>query len=146
MKHYVDEKNFKLTDSIGFWISRARNDLGTEIDHALKDFGLTSHQMGILLALQGNLAATPLEVARLGGIDPGLLSRMLDKLEERGLLERSRSVKDRRVVNLTVTPHGKEVAERLPGIIFGILNARLREFSGEEFNEMRRLLRKFVGN
>ena len=126
MKHYEDEKNFMLTDSIGFLINRASNDLSNEVDRALKDFGLTGHQMAILLALEANLAATPFELARLGGVDPGLMSRLLDKLEERGFLERSRSVEDRRVVNLTLTPHGHDVATR--------------------YRQLRRLLRKFVGN
>jgi len=30
MKHYDDEKNFMLTDSIGFLINRASNDLSNE--------------------------------------------------------------------------------------------------------------------
>jgi DNA-binding MarR family transcriptional regulator len=143
MKHY-DEKQFPLTDSIGFLINRVRNDLNAEMDSALKDFGLTVQQMAILLALEAGLAATPFELAKLSGADSGLMTRLLDKLERRSLIERARSVEDRRVVNLTVTPHGKEVAARLPAIISGVLNARLREFSEEEFTEMRRLLRKFL--
>jgi DNA-binding MarR family transcriptional regulator len=146
MKHYEDETKFMLTDSIGFLINRASNDLSNDVDRALKDFGLTGHQMAILLALEGDLAATPFELARLGGVDPGLMSRMLDKLEERGFLERSRSVEDRRVVNLTLTPHGHDVAARLPAIACGPVNARLDEFSEEEYRQLRRLLRKFVGN
>jgi DNA-binding MarR family transcriptional regulator len=146
MKQYDDVKKFMLTDSIGFLINRASNDLGNEVDRALKDIGITGQQMGILLAVEGDLAATPLELAKLLGIDPGLMSRMLDKLEEQGFLERSRSDEDRRVVIVTLTSHGHEVAARLPAIACGAVNARLDEFSEEEFRQMHRLLRKFVGN
>src|SRR5260370_7426465 len=89
MKHYDDEKNFMLTDSIGFLINRASNDLSTEVDRALKDFGLTGHQMAILLALEAHLAATPFELPKLGGVDPGLISRILANIEERGFLDGS---------------------------------------------------------
>src|ERR1700730_537076 len=146
MNHYEDEKNFMFIHSVGYLLNRARNDLSTEIDSELKDYGITGAQMGILLSVEANLASSPFAMARLLGIDAGLMSRMLDKLEERGFLERSRSVEDRRVVNLTLTSHGREVTARLPGIACGVVNAHLDEFSEEEFMQMRRLLHKFVGN
>jgi DNA-binding MarR family transcriptional regulator len=89
-------------------------------------------------------ATTPFELARLLGIDTGLMTRMLDRLETRGLLERSRSVEDRRVVNLTLTKAGRAVAARIPEIAPVVLNARLQKFSSEEFDELRRLLHKFL--
>src|SRR5260370_14986784 len=125
MKRYDDEKNLMLTDRIGFLMKRASNDLSTEVDRALKDFGLTGHQMAILLALEAHLAATPFELAKLGGVDPGLMSRMLDKLEERGFLERPRSVEERRRVNVALTCHGHDVAARLPAMACRPVNARL---------------------
>ncbi len=63
-------------------------------------------------------------------------------MEDKGLVERSRSVSDRRVVNLTLTEAGQAVATQIPEIV---LNARLRKFSKAEFDELSRLLRKFIG-
>jgi DNA-binding MarR family transcriptional regulator len=69
---------------------------------------------------------------------------MLDKLETKGLLERSRSIEDRRVVNLKLTKAGEAVAGRLPEIAPVVLNGRLRKFTKTEFQELRRLLYKFL--
>ncbi len=83
MKHYTKE-NFKMTESVGFAINKARNLILMEMDAALKDLDITGQQMGILLALDHGSATTPFELSRLLGIDTGLMTRMLDKLEDRG--------------------------------------------------------------
>ncbi|CDY77619.1 Transcriptional regulator, MarR family [Caballeronia glathei] len=143
MDHYTRD-NFSLTQSVGFAINKARNLLVAEVDTALKDLGITSQQMGILLSMRGGVTATPFELSKLLGIDTGLMTRMLDKLEDKGLLERSRSLEDRRVVNLNLTVQGEELAARLPDIVPVVLNARLKKFTKSEFKELRRLLYKFL--
>lgn len=143
MKHYTKD-SFRLTQSVGFALNKARNILIMEMDAALKEVDISSQQMGILLSMTKKLAATPFELSKLLGIDTGLMTRMLDKLEEKGLLERSRSIEDRRVVNLTLTEKGEAIAARIPEIAPEVLNARLRNFSKAEFEELRRLLNKFL--
>jgi DNA-binding MarR family transcriptional regulator len=144
MDHYTKE-TFMLTQSVGFTLAKARNMLMAEMDAALKDLDISSQQMGILHSLANGLAATPFELSKLLAIDTGLMTRMLDKLETKGLLKRSRSVDDRRVVNLTLTEKGEAVAARIPEIAPQVLNARLKKFTKAEFEELRRLLRKFNG-
>jgi DNA-binding MarR family transcriptional regulator len=143
MKHYTKD-NFRMTQSVGFALNKARNILIMQMDTALKELDISSQQMGILLSMKGTLATTPFELSKLLGIDTGLMTRMLDKLEAKGLLERSRSVEDRRVVNLALTEKGEEVAARIPEIAPEVLNARLKHFSKAEFEELRRLLNKFL--
>jgi DNA-binding MarR family transcriptional regulator len=143
IQHYT-EANFEIAQSVGFHLNKARNLLTMELDAALKDLGITSQQMGILFSLHRGVASTPFEISKLLGIDTGLMTRMLDKLEARGLLERTRSKEDRRMVNLALTATGAEVAARIPGVAPDVLNARLRSFSPEEFDEFRRLLIKFT--
>ncbi|VVE46835.1 MFS transporter [Pandoraea cepalis] len=145
MDHY-SAMNFSLTQSIGFLLTKARNLLSAEVDAKLKELDISSQQMGILLSLQRGVATTPFELSRLLGIDTGLMTRMLDKLEAKGLLSRSRSVEDRRVVNLSLTTAGETAAGRIPAIVPPVLNARLRNFSASEFEELKRLLTKFVGD
>jgi DNA-binding MarR family transcriptional regulator len=143
MNHYSKD-NFRLTQSIGFMINKARNILIVEMDAALKELDISSQQMGILLSLTLGLAATPFELSKVLGIDTGLMTRMLDKLEAKELLQRSRSLEDRRVVNLALTEKGEEVAAQIPEIAPDVLNAHLKNFNKTEFEELRRLLRKFL--
>ncbi|CAB3747563.1 MarR family winged helix-turn-helix transcriptional regulator [Paraburkholderia solisilvae] len=145
MRHYTKE-NFSLMDSVGFAINKARNLIIMEMDAALKEVDISSQQMGILLLLKQQTASTPFELSKTLGTDTGLMTRMLDKLEAKGLIVRSRDAQDRRVVNLTLTGSGRAVAARLPEIAPAVLNERLKKFTKTEVEELRRLLRKFVAD
>lgn len=144
MDHY-NRKNFTVTQSLGFMLSKSRNLVAADMDAALKDLGVTSQQMGIFLSLARGLARTPLELSKLLAIDTGLMTRMLDKLELQGLLTRNRSDDDRRVFHLALTDAGHEIAEKISDIAPKVLNRRLKRFSKTEFAELKRLLTKFMG-
>ncbi|KAA1004938.1 MarR family transcriptional regulator [Paraburkholderia panacisoli] len=143
MEHYTKD-NFLAAQSIGFSINKARNIMAAEMDNAMKDLAITSQQMGILLSIDREIASTPFELSKLLGIDTGLMTRLLDKLERKGLLDRSRSMEDLRVVNLTLTENGKEVAKQIPEIAPAVLNGRLKCFTKQEFNELDRCLTNFL--
>jgi len=143
MEHYTRE-TFLSKESIGLSLSKARNMLLMKMDAALKEESVTSQQMGIVLSISRGAAGTPFELAKLLGIDTGLMTRMLDKLEKQGLLARVRSVEDRRVVNLHLTEKGAGLGARIPEIAPRVLNALFRNFSVHEFEELQRLLNKML--
>jgi DNA-binding MarR family transcriptional regulator len=145
VRHYT-KATFNVTESVGFQLVRARNLIVAEMDGALKEFDISSQQMAILLMLRRKLATTPLEMSKMLGMDTGLMTRMLDKLEAKGLLVRSRDRQDRRVVNLSLTKDGTAVADQVPEVAVEVLNARLKAFTKDEVAELRRLLRKFAGD
>ncbi|MFM0085238.1 MarR family transcriptional regulator [Paraburkholderia sediminicola] len=144
MQHYTPE-SYSLMQSVGFLLAKARNLITADMDTALEDLDITGPQMGILLAMQRGLASTPFELSKMLSVDTGLMTRMLDKLGTKGLLERSRSVDDRRVVNLALTKKGEEIAAEIPAIAPEALNPRLKKFTKAEFEESYRLLNKFIG-
>lgn len=78
-------------------------------------------------------------------VDTGLMTRLLDKLESRGLVERSRCMSDRRVVSVALMEAGQAVAAQIPEIAPKVLNARLRKFTKAAFDEPCRSLRNFIG-
>ncbi|MFC3653182.1 MarR family winged helix-turn-helix transcriptional regulator [Dyella humi] len=143
MEHYT-KKNFLTTQSIGYMLTKARNMVIADMDAALTPLDITSQQMGVILWLSRGIAATPFEMSKHLSIDTGLMTRMLDKLEANGLLKRSRSNTDRRVVDLKLTRKGEAAAAEIPDIALPVLNGRLRNFSKAEFEELQRLLGKFI--
>jgi DNA-binding MarR family transcriptional regulator len=145
MSFYTRE-NYRQTESIGFVLNKARNLLVADLDTALKELNMKAQHIGILMALLRGSQTTPAGLSRHLGIDTGLMTRMLDRLEGLGLLVRSRDCADRRVVNLQLTGAGHAAALRITEIAPDVLNARLRTFSEAEVDELSRLLHKLLND
>ncbi|GLW97467.1 MarR family transcriptional regulator [Microtetraspora sp. NBRC 16547] len=67
---------------------------------------LTPTQLATLAAVERHTAMTPGELAEHEKVQPPSMTRVIAKLEERGLLARSPHPKDRRQVTLSVTAEG----------------------------------------
>ena len=91
-------------------------------------------------------SATVAALARDLEVDAGAMTRAIDRLEAKGLVQRERSTADRRVVHLTMTPEGRAVAEQVPGVLAEVLNGQLRGFSHAEWQQMLGLLQRMLAN
>jgi DNA-binding MarR family transcriptional regulator len=74
--------------------------------------GLTLSQYGLLEPLADRADARVSELAEQAGIAPSTASRMLDALERRGIVARSRQARDRRGVTVALTRAGAELLSR----------------------------------
>ena len=116
------------------------------VDRELAEIGLSDAQWKPLFMLVQERASTVAELARECAMDPGSMTRLLDRLEAKGLLQRVRSTDDRRVVRLEITPAGREAVASVPEVLARIGNAHLAGFSREEWQTLKSLLRRMVNN
>ncbi|MCG5077794.1 MarR family winged helix-turn-helix transcriptional regulator [Paraburkholderia tagetis] len=135
-----------VVPSLGYFLSTARNVLAARMDRAVAPLGLTSSQIGVILLLWFERARTPNEMSRVLSYDTGSMTRMLDRLEKKGFLARQRSHADRRVVELALTPLGRDAAQQLPDLIASVMNDQLRGFSADEVTTLVSLLQRFIAN
>jgi len=143
--HYKADE-IRLDTSLGYYLSKARNVLVERTDRAVKPLGLTAQQIGVILMLAAQRASTPFELSRVMSYDSGSMTRLLDRLEKKGFLVRTRSDADRRMVKLELTPQGQEAARQLPGIGATVLNEQLRGFSAADLATFIDLLGRFIAN
>jgi DNA-binding MarR family transcriptional regulator len=73
-------------------------------------------QLHVLITLQERQAMTVSELANLLGISMPSASSIVDRMEERCLVTRTRDTVDRRVVTVEISPHGGQVAEEFMGL------------------------------
>ena len=144
MKHYA-AATFKARQSIGYLLKRAHGLLMERAEAAFENHDLNFTQWVILLRLRDGLGNTAAELCRGVGHDSGALTRVLDQLEQRGLIGRSRSKQDRRVVELSLTKRGHSMLESLIPLTVEKLNEAVDDFSAAEFREFLRLLNKLIG-
>lgn len=127
-----------------FALSKARNLLTSDMHAALAGTGVSGAHIGALLLLSLGIACTSVALSKLLGVDPGFVTRMVDRLEAQGLVRRDRTNPDRRVVNLSLTEAGRNVAERIAEIVPSVLNRRLSGFTPVEFATLCGLLAKLL--
>ncbi|WP_416401360.1 MarR family winged helix-turn-helix transcriptional regulator [Alicycliphilus denitrificans] len=137
---------FQVERSIGFQLRRITTLLGAEVERRMEPLGLTDAQWKPLLRLLLDPPGTAAALARMCHLDAGGLTRLLDRLEAKGLCQRERSLEDRRVVNIALTPEGRAVAERLPAILTGVQDELLAGFSEAEEALLRDFLARIYAN
>ena len=67
------------------------------------------------MRLRSTGGSTVAELARWQQMDAGAMTRLLDRLEKKGLCKRVRSTEDRRVVRVVITPQGDSRDRQGPG-------------------------------
>ena len=73
----------------------------------------------------------------------GNITLVVDNLEREGLAQRVRSLEDRRIVQVALTPKGEEVFDRIyPGHLDRICDA-MKSLDGNGFDELLQLLERF---
>ena len=109
----------------------------------LREYGLTEAQYNILRILRGAGAPLPcLEIAnRMITVAPGI-TRLLDRLETAGLVKRTRSSKDRRIVHIEMTRAARSVLTHLDKPIKAINEKILGHMSNSELKQLIRLSRR----
>jgi DNA-binding MarR family transcriptional regulator len=132
--------------AIGPLIGRVRTVMLSTLDGELGPFGLTAMHFGILKHLSEGTAETAADLCRLLHYDNGSMTRLLDRLEEKGLIRRERSQDDRRVVSLRLTSAGHVVLPRLWESATRVIQGLLMGFSADEVNNLRDLLGRMIGN
>jgi len=107
---------------------RTADALTRELELLLQPNGVTPTQYNVLRILRGagEEGATCSAISeRLLAFDPDV-TRLLDRLEKVHLVQRARSVTDRRVVMTTITPLGLELLARLDGPLESLLKQQFK--------------------
>ena len=133
-------------DSVGHLMHRVVTALTQEMERQFEPSGLTNAQWKPLFKLAYSNTATVAELARLCTLDAGGMTRLLDRLEAKGLCRRERSEQDRRVVNLVLTDAGREAVKDVPVVLSNVHNAYLAGFSREEWQTLKSFLQRILDN
>lgn len=138
--------DYRIDESIGYLMRVALSGLKRDAELLLQAHGMTSEQALPLLAMSQGLCRNGADLARFYDMDPGAITRMLDRIEAKGLIERVRSAEDRRVVELRLTRAGRALALRIPAVLADTLNGVLRGFTREEVEHLKDMLRRIAAN
>ena len=144
--NFYSADGYCANDSVGYLMRRVLLALAQDTDKRLEPHGLTHAQWGPLFLIRKAGSATVAELARELQIDPGAMTRLLDRLEAKGLCKRIRSTDDRRVVNLALTFEGEQAADKVPVALAEVMNVHLTGFSKPEWQALKGFLQRMLDN
>jgi DNA-binding MarR family transcriptional regulator len=143
---FYDARTLRPGNSVGLLMKRVTQSLAHQIDRRLAPHDLTHAQWLPLYRIARGECDTMAALARDQALDPGAMTRALNRLEAKGLVRRERSRQDRRVVKLALTEAGRAAAQHVPPVLAEVLNGHLAGFSETEFRQLVALLERIVAN
>lgn len=99
---------------------------------AEKETGLTGPQLWAIKVISDSSAMKVSELARRMYLHPATVVGILDRLESRSLVARTRSTEDRRVVHVDLTEKGKDLVTQAPEVVQGLLVQGLERLPKDE--------------
>lgn len=107
--------------------------------------GLTGPQLWAIKVLAESAPIMISDLARRMYLHPSTVIGILDRLEARGLVSRTRSTKDRRVVTAQLSRKGREAVKKVPVVAQGLLLKGLEELSDHDLKVIAEGLELLVG-
>jgi DNA-binding MarR family transcriptional regulator len=106
--------------------------LARQLNAASREEGLTPTQASVLgiASIRGPLSLA--EVTELEGINPTMLSRVIGKLDEYGLIKRLRDPDDFRAARVEVTPKGRGIYERIRAQRAAVISESVSGLPGDQ--------------
>jgi DNA-binding MarR family transcriptional regulator len=132
-----------LQHLLGYQIARA--DIPTRrafAEHVGRPLELSAVEFSALVLLAFNPGATPKQLSEALAMVAPAVTVLLDRLENRGLIERTRSDSDRRALRVTLTPAGTELAHKAHALSLDMEREVVHALSAAERAILLELLQK----
>lgn len=144
MAPFYDLDSFAPPNSIGYLLRRASKLSMAQAEAAFEGSEITFTQWIVLALTFSGTAETCAELSRNIGHNSGAMTRVVDQLEERGLLVRHPDADDRRVTRLAITDAGRATGSELAARVIGLWNHILEDFDREEVLQLIATLTRLV--
>ena len=127
-------------------INRVRVELIDALDRELSPFDISARQLFVLSSVAHGEADSASSLCKSISYDPGAMTRMIDRLQQKGLVRRVPHPEDRRAMNLELTVAGKALFPQLIAAKDRVHAQFLRGFSDDERRTLEALLHRMLAN
>ncbi len=131
---------------IGGWVGGLAAAFRKSLDLELAPYGVTASQWPILSLCYSGKSDTPSDLARVLPIDAAAVTRLLDRLEAKGLICREPHPNDRRSVRVELTKRGRALVPKLRPLIDKNNSKFLEGLSKTELSLISSLFPKLLRN
>ena len=139
-----EERTRQRPRVVSYWLILLEAAILRSLRRSLAPFKISEIQFIILDTCFRGEANTVSSIARLAHYDPSVVSRHVERLRSRGLLETLRLKRDRRVVQLSVTEEGRLLREQLLVAAIEADDAITQYLDPGEHETLREIMKKLV--
>jgi DNA-binding MarR family transcriptional regulator len=133
-------------ETIPFEIGETAHALRKAFDRLAVGLGVTRAQWKVLFKLTRKPGLRQVELADMLDLEPITLCRIVDRLEEAGLVERTRDPEDRRAWKLHVTAQAKPLVDKLQAVGAELVGHAFSGIDPEEIEITRKVLARVREN
>ncbi|WP_425419859.1 MarR family winged helix-turn-helix transcriptional regulator [Oricola indica] len=135
-----------LRNSLGFLLHDAQRLLHKHFEARGQEYGLSSAQWRLLVFLVKEDGAAQARLAELLEIEPISVSRLIDRMEEGGWVERRADANDRRVRMVFATRKARDAFEKVKSVASDLYEIALAGLSPAERETLMHALRTVCDN
>ncbi len=129
----------ELEHCLNFVLTKAQRHINQMFKAELAPHGVTPGQYAVLKCLWDEDAQTARKIAERLVLDSSTITGILDRMEQKGLIEKHSDPKDRRALQIILTKTGRELEKPITQAIIDANHkalAVLDELKGEELKHM----------
>lgn len=135
-----------MTDHLGFYLNDIGRLMRKHFDVASRDLGVTGAQWRVLFMLLRVPGINQGQIAERLEVEPITTCRMIDRLEQAGLVERRRDPADRRAWQIHLTDAAQPLLVQLEAVADAMTERAMRGFSDTEATQLREMLGRLRAN
>ena len=138
--------DMSLRDMVTYRIQRLAFEMARNATHMYRErFGISLGEGRALGALGETGTVSLNQLARIGRLDKGQMSRVIAGLVKRGLVLRERGADGGNAISLSLTEDGQQLFETLREVVLGRDGAYVDAMTDEERAAFERIITKFSG-
>ncbi|MGN6656766.1 MAG: MarR family winged helix-turn-helix transcriptional regulator [Rhodanobacter sp.] len=131
---------------LGFLVSAARSAIWSSIEAELQPLDITAAQFVVFNSIAQGKGRTIGEFCRLLGYDSGAMTRLLDRIEKKGLIRRVPNPEDRRSFLLELTPESRAVFPQAKKRVRAVFKRLLAGIDEKQAEALRQSLEQVLAN
>lgn len=135
-----------MSDGFAFLLSDVTRLLRRRFDERARAIGVTRQQWRVLTTLSRHEGANQSALAEILEVEPITLCRMIDRLEEAGLVERRRDPDDRRAWRIHLTARARPLIGKLRAIADALMVEALADIDPADLPALERNLQSIRRN
>lgn len=134
-----------LQSHIGFWMRLVSNSVSQAFAAKLEQTGVTVAEWVVMREMYGEARiTTPSQVAELTHLTRGAVSKLLERLLQKGLITRTESKEDRRYQDIQLTAAGRKLVPQLAALADQNDEEFFSSISASERTQLVKILKKLA--